>query len=223
MARGARDHAIAPDGSPVELYARLVPMGEPEIIHGAVPPYSEILELGCGAGRITHRLLELGHRVVAVDESPEMLAHVRRAEKIRGDIATLNLGRGFDAVVLASNLVNTEEVERRRAFLATCRRHVSDEGVVLIERIDPQLHGWVEGSSAMRGGMQIVLRDVEVEGRVVSAAVEYRVDDGSWEHRFTARLLDDRELERALRAAHLGLQAFLDRQRRWLSAVPVVP
>ena len=39
------DSAYAPDGSPIALYASLPAMGEPELIHGAVPAGSEILEL----------------------------------------------------------------------------------------------------------------------------------------------------------------------------------
>jgi hypothetical protein len=49
--------ATAPDGSPVGLYATLAPLGEPRLIHEAVPAGSRILELGCGAGRITHELI----------------------------------------------------------------------------------------------------------------------------------------------------------------------
>lgn len=37
---------VAQDGSPIALYARLEPMGEPELIHAAVPAGCEILELG---------------------------------------------------------------------------------------------------------------------------------------------------------------------------------
>ena len=44
---------IAPDGSPVLLYARLPSFGEAALIHEAVPADSRILELGAGAGRIT--------------------------------------------------------------------------------------------------------------------------------------------------------------------------
>jgi SAM-dependent methyltransferase len=80
----------APGGSPVELYALAPPEGEPEIVHAAVPSGAAILELGCGAGRITHRLVELGHPVVGVDQSPEMLAHVRGAETVLADIETLD-------------------------------------------------------------------------------------------------------------------------------------
>jgi SAM-dependent methyltransferase len=74
---------ITPDGCSVELYALLPPMGEPEVVHAAVPAGASILELGAGAGRVTHRLVALGHPVVAVDESAEMLARVRGAEAHR--------------------------------------------------------------------------------------------------------------------------------------------
>jgi len=63
--------------------------------------------VGCGTGRITHPLVALGHPVVAVDESPEMLAHVRDAEKVCARIEHLALGRRFDVVLLASHLINT--------------------------------------------------------------------------------------------------------------------
>src|SRR5580693_1284759 len=99
----------APDGSPVELYARLAAGDEPRIIHEAVAPRAALLELGCGAGRITHPLLALGHPVVAVDESPEMLAHVRGAETVRARIQDLALGRRFGVVLLASHLISTDD------------------------------------------------------------------------------------------------------------------
>lgn len=81
---------VAPDGSPVLLYARLPSLGEAELIHEAVPAGSQILELGAGAGRVTHELLALGHAVVAVDNSREMLAFIRGAETVLGDMKTLN-------------------------------------------------------------------------------------------------------------------------------------
>ena len=49
---------VTRDGSPVEMYARMPTFGEPEIVHAAIPAGAEILELGSGAGRMTHRLLE---------------------------------------------------------------------------------------------------------------------------------------------------------------------
>lgn len=119
----------ASDGSPVELYALLPEMGEGDRVAEAVRAGGSVLELGCGAGRMTRQLVRLGFRVTAVDESAAMLDHVADAETVCAHIEGLELGRRFDAVVLSSNLINTAP-EMRRAFLATCRRH-SD--VVVVE------------------------------------------------------------------------------------------
>ena len=39
---------VAPDGCAVELYALLPAMGEPEVVHAAIPAGASILELGAG-------------------------------------------------------------------------------------------------------------------------------------------------------------------------------
>ncbi len=66
--RGTPVGEFTPDGSPVEVYLRLPPRGEAELVHAAIASGAEILELGCGVGRITHELVRLGHPVIAVDE-----------------------------------------------------------------------------------------------------------------------------------------------------------
>ena len=124
---------IAPDGSPVLLYARLPSFGEAALINEAVPVGSEILELGAGAGRITHDLVALGHEVVAVDNSSAMLAFIRGAETVLADMETLNLERRFPVVVLASNFINDPAPQGRRAFLECCARHVLPRGQVLLQ------------------------------------------------------------------------------------------
>ena len=48
----AADDRLAPDGSSIALYERLAPMGEPDVIHPAIPAAAEILELGARAGRM---------------------------------------------------------------------------------------------------------------------------------------------------------------------------
>ena len=95
--RGTGPGVITPDGCAVELYRVLPAMGEPEVVHAAIPAGAAILELGAGAGRVTRRLVALGHPVVAVDESAEMLACVRGADAHRdgpgaGSTASISAG-----------------------------------------------------------------------------------------------------------------------------------
>ena len=207
----------APDGSPVELYLLFPPGGEAERVHAAIPEGATVLDLGCGVGRIAHELIRLGHPVVAVDESPEMLAHVRGAETVQAPIEGLGLGRRFPCVLLASHLVNTADAEQRRSFLETCARHVADDGVVLIERHEP---GWTpeEGVRGEMGGVTIALEDVRIEPPSVAATVRYEAGGQTWRHPFDARLLDDAALGQELRAVGLRLDRVLDERGAWVEA-----
>jgi SAM-dependent methyltransferase len=212
--------AIARDGSPVDLYLRLPPRGEAEIVHAAIPVGAEILELGCGVGRVTHELTRLGHPVVAVDESAEMLAHVHDAATVRSRIEELNLGRRFPCVLLMSNLVNTERTERL-AFLAACARHVADDGIVLIERHEPEWQPQ-EGAGVRLGELAVSIEDVRRDPGIVSATVRYDAGDRIWRHAFTAYILDDDELKVSLASAGLELSALLDESGRWVAATPIL-
>ena len=208
--------AVTPDGSPVDVYLRLPSRGEAELVDAAIPVGAAVLELGCGVGRITHELIRLGHPVVAVDESPEMLAHVRGAETVLARIEELELRRTFPCVLLASHFVNVEAGERQ-ALLETCARHVSGDGIVVIERYDP---AWApeEGAARRIGDVILAMRSVRREGRRISAAVEYTVDERTWFQPFTAVLLDDAELDAALRRAGLVFAGPLDELGLWIGA-----
>lgn len=211
----------APDGSPIELYARMPTFGEPEVVHAAIPAGTEILELGAGAGRMTHRLLELGHPVTAVDHSAEMLAHVRGAETVRADIEGLDLGRRFGCVLLASQLVNVDDDVQRAAFLEACARHVAPDGVVLIQRYDPEWAADPEPSETEREGVRMRVVEPRRDGERLTATVEYEVDGRTWRHGpFTSRILDDDELFERLGVAGLLRERWLDERRTWLLAVP---
>ncbi len=209
-----------PDGSPVELYKLLPAMGEPELVHSAIPAGATVLELGCGAGRITHALGALGHPVTAVDESPEMLAEVRGAQTVLSRIEDLDLGRSFGCVLLMSNLVNNED-DKRRAFVRTCRRHVADDGVVLIERMDPQPR-W--GSSVGEYGPFHIEVELQPDGDSLRGIVVYSLPDGRrWTHRFGpgGRVLDDDAIRTELADAGLRLERIFGPKRRWCLARPM--
>jgi SAM-dependent methyltransferase len=205
----------APDGSPVGLYARLPELGEGEIVAAVLPAGASVLELGCGAGRITRQLVRLGYRVTAVDESAEMLAHVDDAETVQARIEGLDLGRRFDAVLLASNLV-TAEPEQRRAFLETCRRHAD---LVIVEGL-PLAWSPEDGETAL-GDVVSRLRVDRIEDGVVHGEMEYEAGGDRWRHPFAMRVFaDDAELDAALAEAGLRLERRLD--ARWFVAVPAV-
>jgi SAM-dependent methyltransferase len=208
----------------VELYSLLPPMGEPEVVHAAIPAGAGILELGAGAGRVTHRLLELGHPVVAVDESAEMLARVRGAETVRARIQELRLGRRFDVVLLASFLVNTPDRELRRGFLTACREHVREDGCVLVQRHEPAWFDEAVEGERTSGGITFRLRDLTRPGPgLLAATVEYRVGEHRWTQSFTAERVDDGQLAAGLGEVGLAVDAYLTGDGSWVRAVPASP
>ncbi len=72
-------------------------------------PASDVLDLGCGPGRVAIPLARRGHRVVGVDAQPGYLARARawaEREGLRLDLrlanmAALELDRGFDGAICA--------------------------------------------------------------------------------------------------------------------------
>jgi pimeloyl-ACP methyl ester carboxylesterase/SAM-dependent methyltransferase len=219
---------ITPDGCAVDFYAALPPGSEPETIHRAIAEGASILELGAGAGRVTHPLLALGHPVVAVDESPEMLEHIHGAETVVARIEELDLNRRFDAVVLASYLVNVPDRDERRTLLAACRRHVADDGCVLMQRHEVQWFDLAEPfehhyEELPDGQLMYRMRDVSRPGPgLVSATMEYHLGDRVWTQSFTSRRVDDDQLADDLAAVGLRIDASITDDRTWVRARPAV-
>jgi SAM-dependent methyltransferase len=213
---------ITADGCAVEYYATLRPNGEPERIHGAIPAGASILELGAGTGRITHRLVELGHEVVTVDQSPEMLAHITGVETVCSSIETLELARRFDVVLLMSFVIETADDAQRAAFLATCHRHVADGGSVIIQRHPPEWYDAIEpierrlddGRTFRLGGFS------HPEPDLLAATTEYTIGERGWTHFFVSKRLDDRQFEGELERASLAIAEFIDGDREWVRAIP---
>jgi SAM-dependent methyltransferase len=226
---GTGPGAITPDGCAVDLYALVPARHEPEIIDAAAPPNASILELGCGAGRVTHPLLALGHRVVAVDESPEMLAHIRGARTVLSRIEDLDLSTRFDVVVLSSHLVNVADDEQLGAFLATCARHVLATGCVVIQRHPLDWFDTLAPSRRSRpagDGVEPITFVLDGISRpapdLVAATAEYLVGDRHWTQTFVARRLDDAQLNTALAQVGLRLDdGYLTDDGGWVRARPV--
>lgn len=205
--------AVARDGCPVELYRRLPYFGELRAFASELPAGACLLELGCGVGRVTRPLIDAGFRVTAVDNSPDMLAFApREATLVLADIERLRLDERFDAVLMASCLVNAPDEAIGRAYLETCRHHLENDGLLIFERHDPkwlleaQL-GFISTAGPIAMHLESAARTVDI----ADLCVRYEHRDGVWRHRFRARALDDAAI--ALRCAGAGL-AFV----RWLDA-----
>ncbi|MCX5201002.1 class I SAM-dependent methyltransferase [Streptomyces sp. NBC_00237] len=238
--QGTGPGAITPDGCAVELYRRLPVNDEPQWIARAVgdrPRGLRLLELGSGTGRLTRPLAELGLEVTAVDESSEMLAALREGlpgvRTVRSPIEELELGgnRGvelFDVVLLASFLVHAGPEGVREGLLRTCRRHVAEDGIVLIQREAAGRHENLPYERHLMGGG--VVRIVSSEssrgiGRPGSRTViaEYSYPDAKWTQTFQSCPLTEEEFEAALAGAGLTVDTYLDPDRSWVRAVRVGP
>ena len=231
---GSGPGVITPDGSAVELYRRLTsqnepvtPQHEPGIVHGSVPRGASILELGCGTGRMTRPLVEFGHPVVVVDESPEMLSYV--PERIRGmrirkfcsTIERLRIDERFDVVLLASRLINLCDSQVREQLLDTCRWHLRESGCVIIQQHDPALFS--KPLVQEREDRKFVVRDIARDSANVSATLEFHVDGVIWMQTVTVEELSRDRLESCLRASSLRFDSYLTDDHTWIRAVTDAP
>ena len=149
-----------------------------------------------------------------------MLAQVRGAQTIRARIQDLRMNQRFDAVVLASHLINTDEVTRR-AFLRTCRWHLAERGCVIIEQYPP---GWFASAAPAQGtigGVTYRLGDLSRPASgVLAATVDYIVGDRAWTHSFTSVEVPEEGLGEVLGESGLSLDTYLSQDRSWFRAVP---
>lgn len=214
---------ITNDGCAVEVYALLPAMGEPDLIHALAPDGGSILDLGAGVGRIADPLVALGHRVVAVDDSADMLARVQAAERVRSRIEDLRLDETFDVVVLASHLINVDDPASQRGFLDTVAHHLRRDGLALIEWHPPEWFDNLRAGDTTRGTigeLAVAMTVHSLVGDLLSATVEYEAADLSWRQHFRARRLTAAQLREALDRAGLALGETPQGHRNWLIARP---
>jgi SAM-dependent methyltransferase len=211
---------VAPDGSPVDVYLALPLAGEDEFVSRVVARGGSVLDLGSGPGRIANVLVDRGYEVVAVDDSAEMLRHVR-AETVLGDVASLRLSRRFDCVLLASHFINDADETTRRAVLETCVVHLAPDGVLVAEAY-PESLDWSAaiGRPTRMGDVVVRVEEAERVGDVVNAIVVYELGEQVWRQSFRARMLDEHDLCTELSVSGLSFDAWLDGERGWFTARP---
>jgi SAM-dependent methyltransferase len=222
MNAGTGPGEITNDGCAVDFYSLLPSFGEAEIVHAAVPEGGSILELGCGTGRILRPLAGLGHPATGVDDSPAMLARAEGLPTVCSAIEDVNLGRTFDAVLLASTMINTEPGQRRR-FLAACRRHLGPGGVAVFQQNAPSWFTAAGQAPPVRddpSGIRRIVRSVRREPPRLFIEVEYQVADQVWTHSWCAHEIGERELAENLASAGLRFGRWLTGDHAWFTAVP---
>lgn len=96
---------------------------------------TSVLDAGCGTGRVAVELARRGLDVVGVDLDPAMLGAARRKapglDWRLGDLATVRLGRRFDAVVAAGNVVIFLAPGTEAAVVANLADHLAPGGALV--------------------------------------------------------------------------------------------
>jgi SAM-dependent methyltransferase len=104
--------------------------GEADFVASLGP--ASVLDAGCGTGRVGLELARRGIEVVGVDADPDMLERARRRSAdvtwVLADLAAFDLGRTFDVVVLAGNVLPFVDPGSRAAAVAACARHLGADG-----------------------------------------------------------------------------------------------
>jgi len=136
------------------------------------------LDFGCGAGRSSRFLRELGFRVTGVDIAPEMLEHARAADPAgdyrlvqEGDFAAIEPA-AYDLAFSAFTFDNVSGNEARLGLLRGLRGCLAGGGTIvnLVSAQDIYLHEWLSFSTkdfpenrGARSGdeVRIVMLDVD--------------------------------------------------------------
>ena len=155
----------------------------------------EVLEIGCGTGALTRRLLQRGARVTALDQSPAMLeqarAHIAEAPSGRAELLERTASEidalpadSFDAVA-ASLCLSEMSRSERRFVLTEARRRLRPGGrLVVRDEVRPRrlgerlLHALLRGPQTalgwlLAGSVSRPLSDLAGELRDVGLEIEH--------------------------------------------------
>jgi len=109
------------------------PHGEVDFVQRYAP--TTALDAGCGTGRVAIELAARGVDVVGSDIDGQMLAEAKAKAPelswVQADLASLDLQRQFDVVVMAGNIILFVAPGTESACVAGAARHVASRGYLL--------------------------------------------------------------------------------------------
>jgi SAM-dependent methyltransferase len=184
------------------------------LLRRSSPQCRTVLDVACGTGEHARRLAAEGFLVDGVDLSPAFVGIATRKHPagrfVVGDMSDFDLGRRYDAVLcLFSSIGYLRTLDRVAAAFACFRRHLTDEGVLLVEPwfgpgvLDPAQVARNRGESD--GVVVDRVSRVEVDGRMSRLIFDYEIADAAGTRQATEvhelGLFSTDELLEALRKA----------------------
>jgi SAM-dependent methyltransferase len=148
--------------------------GEADFVQALGP--RSVLDAGCGTGRVGAELARRGIEVVGVDLDPGMLAAARATapdvDWRLGDLATVELDRSFDVILMAGNVMIFLTPGSEGAVLRNLARRLAPGGAL------------VAGFQLSVGYLQLPVYDRLAKEAGLGLAARYATWDGAlWSER----------------------------------------
>jgi SAM-dependent methyltransferase len=135
----------------------------------------KVLEVGCGTGRITLPLGQIGFDVVGLDNQPEMLQKAeerrlqappeirQRVQFVEGDMRTWSAATDFDLIMIpASSITHVLDLEDQLTVWKICRDNLRPGGRLLVEVTMPNMASFADSFSVpLRTPVEIDIDNID--------------------------------------------------------------
>jgi 2-polyprenyl-6-hydroxyphenyl methylase / 3-demethylubiquinone-9 3-methyltransferase len=116
-------------------------------IAGLLPSPVKILDMGCGAGFLTHDMAKLGHEVVGIDLSEESLQVAEKLDEtgrikyLQADVTKIPFPEASFDVVCAMDLL--EHIENPKAVVQEAARLLKPDGLFFFHTFNRTILSWL--------------------------------------------------------------------------------